>query len=103
MFQLRLLQEEVIYTPPPFSFFREETLRGGFVIKDGFGERKVLQTFYSKHQKHPFSSEELQPRRGHPDKHRLIFVPGDTSECTLVLVFVPGEHPPKPPFWKTTL
>ena len=28
---------------------------------------------------------------------------GRTSECTLVLVFVPGEHPPKPPFWKTTL
>ena len=26
-----------------------------------------------------------------------------TSECTLVPVFVPGEHPPKPPFWKTTL
>ena len=23
-----------------------------------------------------------------------------TSECTLVQVFVPGEHPPKPPFWK---
>ena len=23
-----------------------------------------------------------------------------TSECTLVPVFVPGEHPPKPPFWK---
>ena len=26
-----------------------------------------------------------------------------TSECILVLVSVPGEHPPKPPFWKTTL
>ena len=26
-----------------------------------------------------------------------------TSECTLVPVFVPGEHPLKPPFWKTTL
>ena len=24
-------------------------------------------------------------------------------ECTLVADFVPGEHPPKPPFWKTTL
>ena len=23
-----------------------------------------------------------------------------TSECTLIQVFVPGEHPPKPPFWK---
>ena len=23
-----------------------------------------------------------------------------TSECTLVLVFGTGEHPPKPPFWK---
>ena len=23
-----------------------------------------------------------------------------TSECTLVLVFGAGEHPPKPPFWK---
>ena len=28
---------------------------------------------------------------------------GGTSECTLVPFFVPGEHPPKPPFWKTTL
>ena len=28
---------------------------------------------------------------------------GGTSECTLVPVFVPGEHLPKPPFWKTTL
>ena len=26
-----------------------------------------------------------------------------TSECTLVPVFVLGEHPPNPPFWKTTL
>ena len=25
---------------------------------------------------------------------------GGTSECTLVPVFLPGEHPPKPPFWK---
>ena len=25
---------------------------------------------------------------------------GGTSERTLVPVFVPGEHPPKPPFWK---
>ena len=28
---------------------------------------------------------------------------GGTCERILVLVFVPGEHPPKPPFWKTTL
>ena len=34
---------------------------------------------------------------------RSGFRAGGTSECTLVLVFVPGEHPPKPPFWKTTL
>ena len=25
---------------------------------------------------------------------------GGTSERTLVPVFVPGENPPKPPFWK---
>ena len=31
------------------------------------------------------------------------FRSGGTSECTLVPVFVLGEHPPKPPFWKTTL
>ena len=31
------------------------------------------------------------------------FRSGGTSECTLVPVCVPGEHPPKPPFWKTTL
>ena len=28
------------------------------------------------------------------------FCSGGTSECTLVPVRVPGEHPPKPPFWK---
>ena len=31
------------------------------------------------------------------------FRSGGTCERTLVPVFVPGEHPPKPPFWKTTL
>ena len=31
---------------------------------------------------------------------RSGFRSGRTSECTLVPVFVPGEHPPKPPFWK---
>ena len=31
------------------------------------------------------------------------FGSGGTSERTLVPVFVPGEHPPKPPFWKATL
>ena len=34
---------------------------------------------------------------------RSGFRSGGTSECTLVPVFVPGEHPPKPPFWRTTL
>ena len=34
---------------------------------------------------------------------RSGFRSGGTSECTLIPVFVPGEHPPKPPFWKTTL
>ena len=34
---------------------------------------------------------------------RSGFRSGGTSECTLVPVFVPGEHPPEPPFWKTTL
>ena len=28
------------------------------------------------------------------------FRSGGTSECTLVPVFVPGEHLPKPPLWK---
>ena len=31
---------------------------------------------------------------------RSGFRSGGTSECTLVPVFVPGEQPPKPPFWK---
>ena len=34
---------------------------------------------------------------------RSGFRSGKTSECTLVPVFVLGEHPPKPPFWKATL
>ena len=33
--------------------------------------------------------------RTHP---RSGFLSGGTSECTLVPVFVPGEHPPNPPF-----
>ena len=33
--------------------------------------------------------------RTHP---RSGFRSGGTSECTLVPVFVPEEHPPKPPF-----
>ena len=37
----------------------------------------------------------MHPRSG--------FCSGGTSECTLVPVFVPREHPPKPPFGKTTL
>ena len=32
-----------------------------------------------------------------------FFLRTGTSECTLVPVFVPGEHAPKPPFWPTTL
>ena len=32
---------------------------------------QVLQTLYSRRQKHPFSAQELQPHRGHPFKHRL--------------------------------
>ena len=40
-------------------------------------------------------------RQNHP---RSGFRSGGTSaKTTLVPVFVPGEHPPKPPFWKTTL
>ena len=31
---------------------------------------------------------------------RSGFRSGGTSQCTLVPVFVPGKHPPKPPFWK---
>ena len=31
---------------------------------------------------------------------RSGFRSGGTSECTLVLVFVPGKHPPKPTFCK---
>ena len=33
---------------------------------------QVLQSLYSKYQKHPFLPYELQPRRGHPVKHCLI-------------------------------
>ena len=46
------------------------------------------------------------PGENHPKMRmypRSGFRSGGTSECTLVPVFVPGEHPPKPPFLKTTL
>ena len=36
-------------------------------------------------------------------QQRSVFRSGGTCERTLVPVFVPGEHPPKPPFGKTTL
>ena len=34
---------------------------------------------------------------------RSGFRSGGTSKCIVIPVFVPGEHPPKLPFWKTTL
>ena len=51
----------------------------------------------------------MYPRSGFPSMANMRTYPrsgfrsGGTSECTLVPVFVPGEHPPKAPFWKTTL
>ena len=44
----------------------------------------------------------LVPRE-HANVPSFRFRYRETSECTLVPVFVPGEHPPNPPFWKTTL
>ena len=38
-----------------------------------------------------------------PPPPRSGFRSRGTYECTLVPVFVPGEHPPKRPFWETTL
>ena len=34
---------------------------------------------------------------------RALCLSRGRSECALVPVFVLGEHPPKPPFWKPTL
>ena len=42
-------------------------------------------------------------RGEHANVPSFRFCSGGTSECTLVPVFVLGEHPPKPPFWRTTL
>ena len=63
-------------------------------IKGRFRKRVVLANVPSF--RFPFwGNMRTYPRSG--------FRSGGTSECTLVAVFVPGEHPPKPPFWKTTL
>ena len=63
-------------------------------IKGRFPKRPVLVNVPS----FRFSSRgnmRTYPRSG--------FRSGGTSECTLVPIFVPREHPPKPPFWKTIL
>ena len=57
----------------------------------------------------PFAIPKMYPRSGFRSWGNMRTYPrsgfrfGGTSECTLVPAFVPGEHPPKPPFWKTTL
>ena len=65
-----------------------ERLKGGFVIKGGFGECILVPVFvpgeHANVPSFPFSFRgniRMYPRSG----------------------FVPGEHLPKPPFWKTTL
>ena len=70
-------------------------------VKGGFGECALVPVFIlGEHVNVPsfrFSFQgnmRMYPRSG--------FRSGGTSECTLVPAFVP-EHPPKPPFWKTTL
>ena len=52
--------------------------------------------------KAPFLTLRVATPSGAPRQVPLDFRSGATSECTLVPVFVPGEHPPKPPFWKPT-
>ena len=60
---------------------------------------QVLPTLYSKRQKHPFSPEELQPRRGHPVKHHLIFVWSAANLSTFCASFFPSFFPlPTVPF-----
>ena len=63
-------------------------------IKGRFRKRVVLANVPS------FRSSFRGSMRTYP---RSGFRSRGTSERTLVPVFVPGEHPPKPPVWKTTL
>ena len=52
-----------------------ELSRGGPRGGDNFTSLfHVLQTLYSKRQKHPVWPWELQPRRGHPVKHCFNFM-----------------------------
>ena len=48
---------------------------------------------------HEDFSERVLCRRSLGDK-RAVSQKGGFGERTIVPVFVPGEHPPKPPFWK---
>ena len=54
---------------------------------------QVLQNLFSKRQKHPFSPEELQPRRGHPVKHPLI---SSTNKALRSSQFCSFKWPRKP-------
>ena len=82
-----------------FAFFSETKLYGQkmsqhWEIKGRFRKRVVLANVPS------FRFSFRGNMRTYPCSS---FRSGGTSEGTLVRVFVPGEHPPKPPFWKTTL
>ena len=65
-----------------------------WVTKGRFQKRVVLANVPSFRSSF-WGNIQMYPRSG--------FRSGGTSECTPVPLFVPSEHPPKPPFWKTTL
>ena len=68
--RLQLLTVTVVISTFFFMEFFRGRPRGGDNFTSLF---QVLQTLYSKRQKHPFLPYELRPCRGHPVKHRLIF------------------------------
>ena len=66
--------------------------KGHWEIKGRFRKRVVLANVPSFRFSFRGINMRTYPRSG--------FRSRGTSECTLVRVFVQGEHPPKPPFWK---
>ena len=83
-----------IATQMSLRFHLARTAKTHWEIKGRFRKRVVLANL---------PSSRFSFRVNMPTYPRFGFRSGGTSECALVPGFVPGEHPPKPPFWKTTL
>ena len=68
-------KEGFIRTPPSHYGPSSSSSSGGAPEGPTTSLFQVLQTIFSKHQKHPFLPQELPRREEHPAKHRLKVLP----------------------------